>query len=145
MTAVITDKQQAFALEFAMNGGNATAAAKTAGYSGKSAHEIGRQLLEIPHVQEAIQQQLMRQRFRAGAVGLDTMIRIATNEKAPTGARVSAARSLMEHAGMLGTAKEMMENRLDADNKADNKAIDYRDVLAQLGRVNGAKTCLPTH
>jgi len=132
--SALTDKQSAFALEFAMNGGNATAAAKNAGYSEKSAHEIGRQLLELPHVQDGIHRELMRQRFRAGAIGLDTMIRIATNEKAPAAARVSAARSLMETAGMLGTAKEVIEARAEADDNS-KRFIDYTEILRQIGQA----------
>jgi hypothetical protein len=145
MIALLTDRQKRFALEYASNGGNATAAAKAAGYSSKSAHEQGRQNLEIPHVQEAIHKELMRQRFRSGAIGLEAMIQIATNEKAPPAARVSAARSLLEHAGMVGTAKEVLDNRADADNQAGEGAIDYKQVLAQLGEYNKAKICPVAH
>ncbi len=128
----LTDKQSLFALEYATNGDNATAAAKTAGYSEKSAHELGRQLLELTHVQEAIHSELMRQRFRSGVVGLETMIRIAKNDKAPAAAQVSAARALMEHAGLLGTAKEITESREKAQNQ--QATVDYKEILAALGR-----------
>ncbi len=143
MPTAMTDKQQRFALEYASNGANATAAAKIAGYSEKSAHEIGRQLLENQHVQEAIHRELMRQRFRSGAIGLEAMIQIATNEKAPAAARVSAARSLMEHAGLVGTAKEVMEARVNADDPAP-PAIDYQEILKQLGEI-GRTSCAATH
>ena len=143
MPAAMTDKQERFALEYASNGGNATAAAKMAGYSEKSAHEIGRQLLEIPHVHEAVHRELMRQRFRSGAIGLEAMIRIATNDDAPAAARVSAARSLMEHAGMLGTAKDVMEARITADDPAP-RIIDYKEVLRQLSEIGG-KPCDAKH
>lgn len=139
MTTNCTDKQKQFALEYAMNGGNATAAAKTAGYSEKSAHEIGRQLLEISHVQEAIHKELMRQRFRSGAIGLETMIRIASSENAPAAARVSAARSLMEHAGLLGTAKEVKDMREHAEMDS-SEAVDYREILDRLSHI-GVQSC----
>jgi hypothetical protein len=140
-----TDKQQAFALEYASNGANATAAAKAAGYSEKSAHEIGRQLLEISHVQEAIHRELMRNRYRSGAIGLEAMIQIATNEKAPAAARVSAARALMEHGGLLGTAKEMDEARANADSKDSIRPVDYKEILQELGRLNRGNPCPATH
>lgn len=50
--------------------------------------------------------ELAKQRTRSGAIGLNAMIQIATNEETPAPARVSAARALMEHAGMLGAARE---------------------------------------
>lgn len=133
MGTLINDNQQRFALEYASNGGNATAAAKSAGYSAKTAHEIGRQLLEKQHVQEAIKRELMRQRFRSGAVGLNALMRIADNEDAPAAARVSAARALLEHAGMVGGTKEMAEAREEADYAAS--VIDYKEVLQRIGRA----------
>ena len=126
----LTDKQAAFALEYAMNGGNATAAAKSAGYSEKSAHEIARQLLELQHIHDAIHTELMRQRYRSGAIGLEAMIRIANNDMLPAAARVSAARALMEHAGLLGSAKDVAAMRQQADQK--KAAVDYREVLSSI-------------
>lgn len=128
---MLTDKQSAFALEYAINGGNATAAAKLAGYSEKSAHEIGRQLLENSGVQQAIHHELMRQRFRSGAVGLEILTRIATNENAPAAARVAAARSLMEHGGLLGTAKEIQLARSEAEDESAPQ-VNYQEVLMAL-------------
>lgn len=140
MTTTMTDMQKRFSLEFASNGGNATAAAKAAGYSAKSAHEQGRQLLENPKVQEAIMRELMRLRFRSGSIGLEAMISIATNERVSAAARVSAARSLMEHAGMLGTAKEILEAREEADSLPPEK-INYLNVLEHIGRLGIDNQC----
>jgi len=135
MPAPSTDKQQRFALEYARNGGNATAAAKSAGYSPKSSHEIGRQLLEISHVQESIHRELMRSRFRSGAVGLNALMRIAEDDSAPAAARVSASRALLEHAGMVGGTKDEQEARkemLVMDN------VDYNEVLQRIGQAGRA-------
>ena len=93
MPAAMTDQQKAFAVEYASNGGNATAAAKAAGYSEKSAHEIGRQQLEKPHVRDAIHAELMKLKYKSGVVGLSALLSIAQNEKNPAPARVSAARA----------------------------------------------------
>ncbi len=97
--------QKRFALEYASNGGNATQAAKDAGYSAKSAHEIGRQLLEKSHVHDLVLKELNRLRYRSGVTGLNALIQIAEDKKSPASARVSAARALCEHSGLLGTSR----------------------------------------
>ena len=48
----LTPKRQAFVQAYA---GNATTAAKAAGYSERTAHVIGHELLKKPEIQEAIQ------------------------------------------------------------------------------------------
>ncbi len=131
MPAPMTEKQERFAAEYAMNGGDHVAAAEAAGYSAASAADIGRNTLALPHVECAILKTLMKLRSRSGAIGLNAMIRIATNEKAPAAARVSAARSLMEHAGLVGTAKELIEARADVSSNV----VDYLAVLEALGRL----------
>jgi hypothetical protein len=140
MAAPMTEMQQRFAVEYASNGGNATAAAKAAGYSEKSAHEIARQLLEKPWIREAIFRELAKLRYRAGAVGLDALVRLAQSEKTPAAARVAAARALCEHAGLLGTAKDTAATRAAADAEEDgarNALLDPREVLATLARRPG--------
>lgn len=102
-----TDMQKRFAVEYASNGGNATQAAKEAGYSDKSAHEIGRQLLEKPHVHEMVLKELNRLRYRSGVAGLNALMQIAEDQKAPANARVSAARALCEHCGILGAGRSL--------------------------------------
>ena len=53
----LTPQQEAFAVAFATNGGNATEAAKTAGYSDKTARQQGHRLTRQPHVQQRIAQE----------------------------------------------------------------------------------------
>ncbi len=130
MPAPMTEMQERFAFEYAINGGNTTKAAVSAGYSEKSACDIGRRLTSLPHVQSAILIELVKLRSRSGAIGLNAMIEVATNEKAPGAARVSAARALMEHAGMVGLAKDMVASREKADK---GKVIDYMAVLRTVG------------
>lgn len=50
----LTEKQQKFVLEYLLNGGNATKAAIKAGYSKKTADQIGSELLQKTRVKEAI-------------------------------------------------------------------------------------------
>ena len=50
----LTSKQDAFVKEYIINGGNATQAAIKAGYSKKTANEIGNENLVKPNIKEAI-------------------------------------------------------------------------------------------
>lgn len=126
MTSTNTDMQKRFAVEYASNGGNATQAAKSAGYSPKSAHEIGRQLLEKPHVHEMVLKELNRLRYRSGVTGLNALIQIAQDEKAPANARVSAARVLCEHSGLLGADRN---DSWDIDEDRYEGGIAASEVL----------------
>ena len=144
MPAPLTDLQKRFALEYASNGGNATAAAKAAGYSERSAHEIGRQQLGKPHVLELVRRHLMQLRARSGAVGLNALVEICESPKTPASARVSAARALCEHAGLLGTAKEMGDARADACADADEEQrVDAREVLKSFSALRAANCGRP--
>ena len=53
----LNEQQEAFAVAFALNGGNATEAAKEAGYSEKTARQQGSRLSRLPHVQQRIAQE----------------------------------------------------------------------------------------
>lgn len=140
MPAPMTEMQGRFALAFARNGGDATKAAIEAGYSEKSASDLGRRALELPHVQDLIMVELTRQRSRAGAVGLNALIEVAQSDKAPAAAKVAAGRTLIEFAGLVGSAKDSDEARRYADRGAP--APDYKailDTFANLSALAGAK------
>jgi hypothetical protein len=121
-----TDMQKRFAVEYASNGGNATQAAKDAGYSTKSAHELGRQLLEKAHVHEMVLKELNRLRYRSGVTGLNALMQIAQDQKAPANARVSAARVLCEHSGLLGSARD---DNQDFDDERYEGGVTASEVL----------------
>jgi hypothetical protein len=127
----MTEKQCAFVLEYARNGGNASAAARAAGYPEKSAHEQGRQQLEKPHIREAIYKELMKLRHRSGAIGLSALVNIAQDDKNPAAARVAAARTLIDHAGLLA-ANEVAWAEEEDDG---SNVVDYRSVLEDLGKI----------
>jgi hypothetical protein len=127
MPAPGTEMQARFALEYVANGGKVEAAAIAAGYSERSAYDLGRRALNLPHVQALILDELNKQRSRSGVVGLSALIEIASNEKAAAAARVAAARTLIEHAGLIDTAKESQGARLAADLGAP--APDYKSIL----------------
>jgi hypothetical protein len=130
MSAKNTEMQKRFAVEYASNGGNGTAAAKAAGYSERSAHELARQLLEKPHVREMVHQELVKLRFHAGAVGLSALTRIAENKDAPPAAQVAAARALVEYAGLLGAGREPGE----VPEAPGGNVTSYEEWLARMGQ-----------
>lgn len=133
MPAAGTEMQSAFAVHYVSNGGDATKAAIAAGYSDRTAGQIGWQLLQKPVVRELIHKELLRQRACSGVVGLNAMVRIAEDAKAPAAARVAAARALMEHAGLIGAARDPAAARAadDATGDSDN-LLSAREVLAAL-------------
>ncbi len=136
MPAALTEMQRRFALEYASNGGNATAAAKAAGYSEASASELGRQQLRKAHVRKLILEELIRCRTESGAIGLSALKQIAIDSSLPGAARVAAARTLMEHAGLVGPAREVIPRREDADQAEDeNKVVDLNEVLEKLAKT----------
>ena len=137
MPATLTKQQEAFVLHYVIGGGNATAAAIAAGYSERTAREQGYQLLRKSHVREAVHRELMRQRVRSGVVGLNALVQIAEDAKAPAAARVAAARALMEHAGQLGAGKDMAEARAAAEAEPESRLLDPREVLAALASGRG--------
>ena len=128
----LTELQAAFAIAYATNGGDATQAAIDAGYSEKSAVDLGRRALSNPQVQELILCELTRLRCRSGAIGLHALIRIAQSPAAPAAAVVAAGRALAEHAGLLGSAKEMEGARARASDPNAGNVKTYTDVLNQL-------------
>jgi phage terminase small subunit len=136
-TRSLTEKQKVFVLEYARNGGNGTKAAKEAGYSTASAAELARQTLRLPHVRQAINNALARLRYESGAIGLDALKRIAQDTKVPAAAQVAAARALVEHAGMIGTAKDIEAARAAAEEAADveETIVDFDEALAELGKA----------
>ena len=81
------------------------------------------------------EQELVNLRTRSGAVGLDALVRIACDTAAPAAASVSAARALMEHAGLLGTAKDVEKVREEAKRGERRNVIDYTDVLRSLANL----------
>jgi hypothetical protein len=80
--------------------GNAAEAARRAGYSEASAREIGRQLLDKPHVRAAVDEANRRAvsgRLTTKAVAL--LERVIEDEAAPLKVRVDAAKAVLDRAG----------------------------------------------
>lgn len=134
MPAPMTEKQRAFVLEYARNGGNASAAAREAGYPIKSAHEQGRQQLEKPHIRKAIYKELMKLRYRSGVIGLSALIAIAKDDTKPSAARVAAARALLEHADL----PRKNDPESDLEDQEREEITDYESVLRGFGTLQNS-------
>jgi hypothetical protein len=97
----LTDRQEAFAVAYVDLGGNATRAALQAGYSPNCARVLGSRLARNPQVQAAIraeQQRLIGGRLASAALGV--LEQVMCDENAPAGARVDAAKTLLDRAGL---------------------------------------------
>lgn len=107
-----TQLQTDFAAAFVANGGNATEAAKTAGYSEVSARQIGSGLLSKPHVLEAIQEEVRKvigSDLTAMSVGAIRTILAAPS--AGDGAvshkiKLDAAKTVLDRAGHIAPKAE---------------------------------------
>jgi hypothetical protein len=121
--------QQAFAVNYVTNGGNATQAAKDAGYSAKSARVLGHRLVNNETVQGLIQRELGKLRYRSGTVGLNALMSITEDPRAPAAARVAAARALLEHSGMIGAGREA-----GTPPGSGDVITDYNEFLERLSQ-----------
>jgi phage terminase small subunit len=93
--------QDEFVASYVANAGNATQAAISAGYSPKSARQIGGRLTKNPTVQRMIrdeQQRLIGGRLASLALGVLEQVMMDT--EAPYGARVDAAKTVLDRAGL---------------------------------------------
>ncbi len=104
-----TRGERAFVDAYTANGGNREKAEKTA----KLAPRSGYQILARPEIQRAItQQQTARLTSDALPLAVQTLVDIMGNAKAPAGARVQAAKVVIDRAMPLhedGRAKELHE------------------------------------
>jgi phage terminase small subunit len=101
-----TDLQHAFVIEFVANGGIATKAAASAGYSQQSARQIASQLLNKPHIQEAIRREQRKRLYGLGSKAMSVIESILYDDEAPAGVRLDAAKTVLDRCGLTAeTAK----------------------------------------
>jgi phage terminase small subunit len=108
----LTELQQKLVLAYTTNPaciGKVKESAIAAGYSPKTAHEIGRQTLALPHVKAAVMranyEQISGQAATKAVALLETVV---DDEKAPLRLRVDAAKTILDRAG-LSAAKPQHE------------------------------------
>lgn len=99
-----TERQQAFIFNY-LSGLDQTNAARRAGYS--QPEQAGWQQLRRPRVAAYIRAEQARKLATDGVrVGINTLLSIAQDEAAPKAARVQAANSLLDRAGLTARVAE---------------------------------------
>lgn len=143
----LTEKQRSFVVAYTSEPGalgNASAAARAAGYSEKTARVIGWQLLATPHVREAINEANRDQlsgRIATKAVAL--LERVIDDESVPMRDRVAAAKTVLDRGGFMPPsvterARDVMSkkplNELTREELAAYVAAE-RQAIAELERA----------
>ncbi len=115
----LTRKQERFVTNFVTNGGNGADAARKAGFSARTAREHAYALLHIPHVRAAIraeQERVLRCNLATRALGV--LEAIMPDEIAPAGARVDAAKTLLDRAGLPALPHNAARDVIEFDGRA---------------------------
>lgn len=112
----LTPKQQAFCEEYVANGGNATAAAISAGYSRKTAYSMGSENLTKPEIRDRIEELARPQQERRIATAQDllqALTDIINNPEEKTADRLKAI-------GMMGDYRALWDGTQGRDERVDN-------------------------
>lgn len=143
----MTDREDDFVLEFVQTG-DAVRAASVAGYAQPEIQ--GRAIAKRPRVAAAIRIETARRMQHMAPVALNVLYKAATNDSVPWGARVDAAKTILDRSGYVSDPKRT--DRSD-DNKPlaeysveelerlverleEQRAASAKDVSAPLLRAN---------
>lgn len=135
----LTTKQRRFVEEYTgTNLGNATQAAIEAGYSEKTASQLGYQLLQHPSVSEAVERRLDERAMEANEV----IARLADMGRADMEDFVELKSGSeweldLEKAQELGLLHLVKEISYDSNGLPKIKLHDAKDALKQLGKLHG--------
>jgi len=124
-----TNRVEIFARAF-LEHGDVSRAALDAGYAGNN---YGYKLLDHPNTGAAIAHALQRAKVEDGALARRALRQIAGEDRFPAAARVTAARTLMEYAGMIGTKADSSSSKDPSDMSAD----ELRTLIARLDKELG--------
>ena len=114
------------------------AAARDAGYA-ESTAVTASALVSTAAMAALIAEELDHARLDAGVIGLHTLRTIAKHDKAPAAARVTAARTLMEYAGMIGRAGQVEKDPADMSTEELKGLLGRIDteIVSRAKPVNG--------
>lgn len=126
-----TERQEIFVRAF-VNTGDSTRAAIDAGYGGDPS-EVQWRLLRTPTVVAMISAELARARVEDGILARNALREIAQGSSFPAAARVTAARTLFEYVGLLGSRGETGAAKDPSEMSAD----ELRDLIARLDKELG--------
>ena len=127
--ADLTDKQRRFVEEYCSNGFNATKAATTAGYSEKTAKQMGCENLSKPDVQEEIQKFMSKATDKA-LVTVDELVQMLLREAeyfgegASHSARIAAVKTLTDYTGGFDRNKQTL-NHTSSDGSFGKSLDDF--------------------
>ena len=133
----LTEKQSAFIVAFtSLPGciGNATKSAVEAGYSEKSAYEIGRQQLEKSHILAAIDE--ANRSMIGGSLAskaIDVLRAIIDDQDAPAKLRLDAAKTILDRAG-ISTLK--VEDQARPGQKEDLAGMSMEELAIFIRQGN---------
>jgi len=120
----LTDKQEAFALAYAANGGNGTQAAVAAGYSEKSAHVEQNRLLKLTHVQQRIKDHCSDQFVHHAPMAIATLAELARSSRSAL-VRYNAAKDIADRAGFKPPEKVLeLSGTIDLDEHEMRERIE---------------------
>jgi phage terminase small subunit len=140
---VLTEQQLCFVVEYTSGEGaigNASEAARRAGYSPRSAAEIARQLLDKPHVRAAVDTAIKEQfggRLAVKAVAV--LEGLLDNPKVSDKVRLDTAKAVLDRAGIVARPAPAApaENPLDA--------MSIEELQAMLAQVRQETGYYPAH
>lgn len=95
----LTAQQEIFVLEYVRNSGRGSEAARKAGYSEKSAGKYASQLLDKPHVQDAIHREQRRSFMELASISIGQAKMMLEDPKTTAGARVQLIMTTLDRAG----------------------------------------------
>jgi len=133
-----TERQISF-VKALVRSGDQTQAAIDAGYAQESAAVAASKLLALPSVSAMIAVELERVRIEGGLLGFNTLRLISRSDKAPAAARVTAARTLMEYAGMIGRTGQAEKDPADMSTEELRHLLGRIDteIVSRAKPVNG--------
>lgn len=129
----LTEKQEAFAAYFVAAGGDGKAAARAAGYAERHCAQEAYRLTRNPAVQAMIrkeQQRVIGGRLCSQALGVLESIMLDTS--APAGARVDAAKTLLDRGGLPAIpANLIIQDAANGDRLADMSLEDMQAFVTE--------------
>lgn len=128
--AEITEQQADFVTHFVANGGNATQAARDAGYSEDSIRQIAYKLMRKPHILSAIQEeQLCAVTGRLGSKALAVLEAVMDDKDAPVGARVDAAKTVLDRGGLVAKRRSSDERSPEEKSMSEWSTDELQDFI----------------
>lgn len=132
--ADLTDKQRRFVEEYCSNGFNATQAAISAGYSEKTAKQMGCENLSKPNVQDEIEA-FMSKATEKALVTVDELVKMLLREAeyfgegASHSARIAAVKTLTDYTGGFDKNKQTIDHKSTDGSMATGRSLDdfYKD------------------